>query len=587
MGAVACCGWARAVGRALLSALAYPALGLLLVTLLLAYSRGALVALMVGLVAVVLPGAAAPAWRSGAARPARSRPCRSRVGLLATTRSAPKACDRRRHLGGPRARRAFAAMVVLLTLVGVAIVVRDRPPRAPARAAPPRREGAAGAAGSRRSPSRGARRQPPRPHGHDLPRLPLAHRHPRQSPNTPGRLTAIASVRAQYWDEALKVFKAHPGARRRRRGLRNRAAALPHRDRCRSNTRTASSCRRSPTSASSGLRWRSRCWLLDGRGGPRHASVQPALAQLARAARAGCARHGARSTTGERRPTAPERIGLLTHALPGRRLRRPLADRLDLVRAGRRVRGAAVRRLAGRTRAAAQTGARPGAGTGPPWIARRRCGRAARFGRLGRPSSGAHRASRAAAVVAGAARRRGSQWQPQRSEETREAALAQLASDPAAALADGAQRGLPRPAVGRSAVHARRRAEQRPAGRAGARDARAGRCGCSRRTRRPGWSSAASTSTATRRRRRELRAAIYLNPGSISRGSAPDGRRSDRDLQRLRPGAARVPSGRRPSKARPDGAREQNRAAPGGPPARRSMLLEAEVLEQPTSVAAV
>ena len=29
-------------------------------------------------------------------------------------------------------------------------------------------------------------------------------------PNTPGRLTAIASVRAQYWDEALKVFKAHP-----------------------------------------------------------------------------------------------------------------------------------------------------------------------------------------------------------------------------------------------------------------------------------------------------------------------------------------------------------------------------------------
>jgi hypothetical protein len=29
-------------------------------------------------------------------------------------------------------------------------------------------------------------------------------------PNTPGRLTAIASVRARYWNEALKVFKAHP-----------------------------------------------------------------------------------------------------------------------------------------------------------------------------------------------------------------------------------------------------------------------------------------------------------------------------------------------------------------------------------------
>src|SRR5208283_6144198 len=28
--------------------------------------------------------------------------------------------------------------------------------------------------------------------------------------NTPGRLTAVASVRARYWSEALKVFKAHP-----------------------------------------------------------------------------------------------------------------------------------------------------------------------------------------------------------------------------------------------------------------------------------------------------------------------------------------------------------------------------------------
>jgi hypothetical protein len=29
-------------------------------------------------------------------------------------------------------------------------------------------------------------------------------------PNTPGRLTAIASVRARYWNEALEVFQAHP-----------------------------------------------------------------------------------------------------------------------------------------------------------------------------------------------------------------------------------------------------------------------------------------------------------------------------------------------------------------------------------------
>jgi hypothetical protein len=29
-------------------------------------------------------------------------------------------------------------------------------------------------------------------------------------PNTPGRLTAVASVRARYWKEALEIFKAHP-----------------------------------------------------------------------------------------------------------------------------------------------------------------------------------------------------------------------------------------------------------------------------------------------------------------------------------------------------------------------------------------
>jgi uncharacterized membrane protein len=29
-------------------------------------------------------------------------------------------------------------------------------------------------------------------------------------PNTPGRLTAVSSVRARYWKEALEIFKAHP-----------------------------------------------------------------------------------------------------------------------------------------------------------------------------------------------------------------------------------------------------------------------------------------------------------------------------------------------------------------------------------------
>ena len=55
-------------GHALLGALAYPAMGLLLVTLMLSYSRGALVAVARGCGAVVLRRAAAPARRRRAAR---------------------------------------------------------------------------------------------------------------------------------------------------------------------------------------------------------------------------------------------------------------------------------------------------------------------------------------------------------------------------------------------------------------------------------------------------------------------------------------------------------------------------------------
>src|SRR6202030_419973 len=49
---VICCMWlgARRAGHALLSALAYPAMGVLMLTLLLAYSRGALAALAIGLI---------------------------------------------------------------------------------------------------------------------------------------------------------------------------------------------------------------------------------------------------------------------------------------------------------------------------------------------------------------------------------------------------------------------------------------------------------------------------------------------------------------------------------------------------------
>ena len=38
----------------------------------------------------------------------------------------------------------------------------------------------------------------------------LTNTHAPVPPNTPGRLTAIGSVRARYWNEALKIFQAHP-----------------------------------------------------------------------------------------------------------------------------------------------------------------------------------------------------------------------------------------------------------------------------------------------------------------------------------------------------------------------------------------
>ena len=72
---VICCLWlgARRTGHAVLSALAYPAMGLMLVTLMLAYSRGALVALAVGLALWFCIVPAAPARRGRAAGGRRRR----------------------------------------------------------------------------------------------------------------------------------------------------------------------------------------------------------------------------------------------------------------------------------------------------------------------------------------------------------------------------------------------------------------------------------------------------------------------------------------------------------------------------------
>jgi cytochrome c-type biogenesis protein CcmH/NrfG len=213
MGAIGCL-WlgARRAGHALLTALAYPAMGLMIVTLMLAYSRGALAALVVGTIAwmcfvplrlrgarVLLVGgvAAAPVvgWDF-------SRHALSSEGISLAARAA----------AGNQLGVLIGAMLVVLALLGIAIgFFGDR--RAPSAGA--RRTagialasllvlallaGAGGLAATKRGLTGTI--------SHDL--SSLTNPNAPVPANTPGRLTAVGSVRARYWKEALEVFEAHP-----------------------------------------------------------------------------------------------------------------------------------------------------------------------------------------------------------------------------------------------------------------------------------------------------------------------------------------------------------------------------------------
>jgi O-antigen ligase/polysaccharide polymerase Wzy-like membrane protein/tetratricopeptide repeat protein len=211
---VICCMWlgARRDGHALLRALAYPAIGLMLLTLVLAYSRGALAALAVGLLVwfcvVPLRLRGATLLIAGA------------LGAMAVA-----AWDFSNHAlsseGVPLAERAaaghqlgalVAAMLVVLALVGIAIGFQS------ARRAPSlvirHRAGVAllaaialavvAFAGALAHSQRGFTGSIS--HTFDT----LTNPNAKQPPNTASRLTAVASVRARYWKEAFQVFDAHP-----------------------------------------------------------------------------------------------------------------------------------------------------------------------------------------------------------------------------------------------------------------------------------------------------------------------------------------------------------------------------------------
>jgi hypothetical protein len=213
MGAIGCM-WlgARRAGHALLSALAYPAMGLMILTLMLAYSRGALVALVLGL---VLWFAIVPLRLRGAAILICGVVCAG--GVIAwdfskyalKTDNLPLAV---RTSAGHQLGVLIVAMLVLLTLLGLAFgfwTSRSAPTIISRRRAGALLLGVLAAvilagAGALAASHRGfSGTISHAAHSLTDPHAPVPS-------NGPGRLTAVGSVRARYWNEALKVFKAHP-----------------------------------------------------------------------------------------------------------------------------------------------------------------------------------------------------------------------------------------------------------------------------------------------------------------------------------------------------------------------------------------
>jgi cytochrome c-type biogenesis protein CcmH/NrfG len=207
------CMWlgARRAGHALLSALAYPAMGVMLVTLLLAYSRGALVALVVGLalwlclvplrlrgVAVLVTGALGAGivvvWDFSratltnddvalAARVSAGHQLGVLLGAMVVGLTAAGLAIgffSARHTLSPRARkRAGRALLSLLAIAAIAF----------AGALAVSHRGLFGSIS----------------HTVDT----LTNPNAPVPANGPGRLTAIGSVRARYWNEALEIFDDH------------------------------------------------------------------------------------------------------------------------------------------------------------------------------------------------------------------------------------------------------------------------------------------------------------------------------------------------------------------------------------------
>ena len=206
------CLWlgARRSGHAAVNALAYPALGLLLVVVLLAYSRGSLLAVSAGVVfwlivvplrlrgiAVLLPGIVG-------------------AGLVSTWAFSQDALSKDkvpidlRTAAGYQLGLAVVAMLVVLLAVGLAIgfaASRQAPTAAVRRYA-----GIAAVVGVALLPIGLATKLALSDRGlggsisHSWTQL--TDPNASTPANDPGRLTAVGSVRARYYDQSLKIFRS-------------------------------------------------------------------------------------------------------------------------------------------------------------------------------------------------------------------------------------------------------------------------------------------------------------------------------------------------------------------------------------------
>jgi hypothetical protein len=208
------CLWlgARRSGHAALNALAYPALGVLVLTMLLAYSRGSLLAAGLGgalwflVVPLRLRGFAVLATSTVAAV------------LVAAWAFAQDGLTKDRIDLGLRASAghelgvALAAMLIGLLLAGLAIGFVTARGSLPAHTR--HRAGVAVLAALALVPLVvvGALAVSDRGLGGSVSHGWKQLTDPRAStpPNEPGRLTAVGSVRARYWHQALKIFDARP-----------------------------------------------------------------------------------------------------------------------------------------------------------------------------------------------------------------------------------------------------------------------------------------------------------------------------------------------------------------------------------------